>query len=270
MSDDTQHLLETAIEAAKKAGAYLLEHRGSLTSRDITEKQKNDFVTTVDKTSEKMIIEHLLSTFPDHSVLTEESGIQHRSGSVEWIVDPLDGTTNFIHNLPAFSLSIAARQDDDIIVGVIYNPVEEELFTARRGGGAFLNGRRIKVSQQIDFNRALLGTGFPHHSKYYLPQYLLSLGEIFYQSAGIRRMGSAAIDLCYTACGRYDGFWEAGLHIWDIAAGSLLIREAGGVVSDFNGKSDFLQNGFIIAGNKEIHRYLTRILSYHFKGAEDE
>jgi myo-inositol-1(or 4)-monophosphatase len=217
-----------------------------------------------------MIIEHILSQYPDHQILAEESGAQQSSGAFQWIVDPLDGTTNFVHNIPVFTVSIAVKHVGEIVAGAVYQPVEEEMFTAARGNGARLNGAPIRVSKKHDFSRAFLATGFPHHSKKHLPAFIRSFSDIFFYSAGVRRLGSAALDLCYTACGRFDAFWETGLSAWDVAAGSLIVQEAGGVVSDFWGDSNYLNSGFIVAGNSPIHKRLIDILSIYFEGHKND
>jgi myo-inositol-1(or 4)-monophosphatase len=250
MPEKVQQILKTAQEAARKAGRYLLDNRGRVDRETAGEKQKNDFVTEVDKTSEKMIIEHILSDFPDHQVLAEESGARQTSSAFQWIIDPLDGTTNFVHNIPVFTVSVA--------------------FTAVQDKGARLNGVPIRVSDTGDFSRAFLATGFPHHCKRRLPQFARAFSDIFFYSAGVRRLGSAALDLCYTACGRFDAFWETGLNAWDVAAGSLVVQEAGGLVSDFWGNSNYLDSGFIIAGNPVIHKRLVDILSIYFEGHRNE
>jgi myo-inositol-1(or 4)-monophosphatase len=270
MSEEVQQVLKIAEEAARKAGQYLLDNRGKADRETAGEKKKNDFVTEVDKTSEKMIIDHILSQYPDHRILAEESGAQQSSSAFRWIIDPLDGTTNFIHNISVFTVSVAVKRFDEVIAGVVFQPVENEMFTAAKGKGAQLNGVSIQVSKNRDFSRAFLATGFPHHSKRHLPQFIRSFSDIFFYSAGVRRLGSAALDLCYTACGRFDAFWETGLNAWDVAAGSLIVQEAGGVVSDFWGNSNYLDSGFIVAGNPAIQKRLIDILSIYFEGHRDE
>ena len=268
MSENPNQFLTVAISAAKEAGAYLLDRFGSLTADAIDEKQRNDFVTVVDKTSEELILKKIRQHFPDHQILAEESGDFSSQSRFRWFIDPLDGTMNFIRNIPFYAVSIAVQDGDRMAAGVVYNPSQNELFTAARGQGAFLNEDLIHVSQEPDFSRAFLATGFPHHSKNYIPQFTTAFSEVFARTAGVRRLGSAALDLCYTACGRFEGFWELGLNPWDIAAGSLLVEEAGGKVSDFQGKSSFLDSGFIIAASAKTHPYIQNILSTHFKGSK--
>lgn len=266
MSIETEQLLQTASEAAKKSGGYLLENLNKINPEEVDEKAKNDFVTFVDKTSEKIIIDHIRERYPGHSFLAEENG-QPKAvrGDYMWIIDPLDGTSNYIHGIPSFCISIAVKHKNHIVAGVVYDPLHNELFQAQGGKGAFLNGNPIHISNGGKMERAILATGFPHRKKQILPAYLLAFQEIFLKCSGVRRCGSAALDLCYTACNRYGGFWELGLSPWDVAAGSLMVQEAGGKVSDFRGEPNYMENGLIIAGNNIIHSVLKNILSYHFK-----
>lgn len=262
--------METAILAAQKAGAYLLENFGKLTPSQIAEKAANDFVSYVDQTSEKIILDIIRTRHPDHAIMAEEGGRSGTRSPYQWFVDPLDGTTNFVREIPFFSVSIAVRKANHLLAGVVFSPLQNELFAAARRAGATLNGRPVQVSAQTDFRRAFLATGFPHHAKFHLPDFIRAFNDIFYHSAGIRRLGSAALDLCYTACGRFDGFWEAGLNTWDLAAGSLIVEEAGGRVSDFWGGDSYLHSGFVIAAPPPIHHHLTTILTQYFRGRSHE
>lgn len=255
--------IDVAIEAVREAGAYLLEHKGSIKRDDVDEKARNDFVTFVDRNSEKLLIEKIRSAFPEHYILAEEGGQTDMDTNYRWIIDPLDGTKNFIQDVPFFCVSIALQKGPDMLVGVVYDPVHDELFSAEKGGGAYLNGQPIKVSHR-PFHQGIIATGFPFKYKAYLPQYLKTFQDIFLKCSGIRRCGSAALDLCYTAAGRFEGFWELGLSPWDIAAGSLLVKEAGGVVTDFWGTPSFLQSGFVIAGNEDVQQNIQEIVNYHF------
>lgn len=255
--------VKVAQEAARQAGQYLLENRGKLPQEVVDEKARNDFVTYVDRTSEQMIIERLRAVFPDHKILAEEGTARDQQADYRWIIDPLDGTKNYIQDVPMFSVSIALQKGREIVTGVIYHPVSGEMFTAEKGSGAYLNGNRIRVSER-PFSLALIATGFPFRYKQYLPTYLLAFEEIFLKCSGMRRCGSAALDLAYTAAGRFEGFWEIGLSIWDVAAGSLLVQEAGGVVSDFWGGERYLDTGFIIAGNQTSHQNLQKIIRTYF------
>lgn len=257
-------LLKTALAAAQLAGSYLLTQSGKLSAEQIREKSANDFVTEVDHTSEAQIIERIRQDFPDHHILAEESGATVADGNIQWIIDPLDGTMNYIRQIPFYAVSIAARQGNQLLAGVVYNPAQQECFHAIAGGGAYLNDVPIQVSTTDTLSRAFLATGFPHQRKRMLPLYSKTFNEVLHAAAGMRRIGSAALDMCYTACGRFDGYWELGLHPWDIAAGALLVTEAGGTVSDFRGNGDPLENGFMIAANSKIHRALQNIIQNHF------
>jgi myo-inositol-1(or 4)-monophosphatase len=257
-------MINIAIEAAKSASQILTKNFGKIKSEDIKEKDRNDFLTFVDTLAEKTIIDILLDNFPDHSILAEESGWRKQNSEFEWIIDPLDGTKNYISGVPNFSISIALRKNDQILLGVILDPVNNELFTTVKDEGAFLNGNKIRVSNRNQLERCLLGTGFPFKLKELLPQYINSFQDIFQLSSGIRRMGSAAIDLAYVAAGRFDGFWELGLSPWDMAAGSLMIEEAGGKISDFCGENSYINSGYIVATNGHIHEDLIQITRRHF------
>jgi myo-inositol-1(or 4)-monophosphatase len=257
-------MINIAIEAVKAASEILLDNFGKIVSEDIKEKNRNDFLTFVDTQAEKTIIKILLDNFPDHSILAEESGWQKQNSEFQWIIDPLDGTKNYISGVPNFSISIACRKNEDIILGVILDPVRDEEFTAVRNEGAYLNGSKLQVSQQMSMEKCLIGTGFPFKLKEFLPKYMKTFEDIFSRTSGIRRLGSAAIDLAYVAAGRFDGFWELGLSPWDMPAGSLMIEEAGGKTSDFWGEDFYLDSGYIVATNGHIHQKLIEITGSHF------
>jgi len=256
--------IDFATNIARTAGQYLLDHKGQISKDNIDEKGRNDFVTFVDHQSEKLIVKAIHGQYPSHEILAEEGSAITSTADYRWIIDPLDGTKNFIQDIPMFCVSIAMEFQSKIVVGVVYDPVHDELFSAESGGGAFLNGKAIHISSR-SISESLIATGFPFKYKNYLPQYLLCFEEIFLKCSGMRRCGSAAIDLCYTAMGKFDGFWELGLSIWDMAAGNLLVREAGGVVSDFLGEENYLHTGFILAGNPEVHQNLLEIAKNYFK-----
>jgi myo-inositol-1(or 4)-monophosphatase len=264
MSEQTQKFMDVAEKAANAAGRFLMDNLGKINPTDVEEKANNSFVTHVDKKSEEIIIDQIKAHFPDHSIVAEEGGKQQMKSDFTWLIDPLDGTTNFIQGLPHFSVSIAIQYQEQTIAGVVYNPNQNEFFSAQFDKGAYLNQKPISVNSETDFGRAILATGFPHQSKRYLPQYLPAFQEMMLKCSGIRRWGSAAMDLCYTACGRFSGFWELGLSPWDIAAGSLIVQEAGGIVTDFWGNSDYLKNGFVIAGSEAVWNQLKSILTFHF------
>ena len=260
-------MIDVAIEAAKVAGKILLENFGKVPQRDIDKKGESDFVTEVDRKSQQAIVDHIQKRYPGHLFLAEEALDLGKEGDYRWVIDPLDGTTNYIHGYPVFSISIALEFKGEIILGVIYDPLREELFSAVKGEGAFLNGERIRVSDTKEMADCLLATGFPFRAKRYLRSYLECFSRLFEEVSGIRRAGSAALDLAYVACGRFDGFWELMLGSWDVAAGSLLIQEAGGIVSDFKGGSNYMKSGNIIATNRFIHEKLLEIV-YSIFGKE--
>jgi myo-inositol-1(or 4)-monophosphatase len=250
--------IDTAIRAAKLAGQVILDHLGKISKKDISLKQTSDFVTTVDRESEKIIIDTIKEHFPGHLFLAEESLKECGKETYRWIIDPLDGTTNYIHGYPVFSVSIALEFEGEIILGVILDPLRNELFWAGKEAGAFLNGNPIKVSEVSILRESLITTGFPFRSKEMIDPYLKLFKNLFLMVSDLRRAGSAALDLAYLACGRCDGFYELGLSPWDIAAGSLLIQEAGGVVTDFGGGVHYLRTGNIVAGNPIVHQEIVR------------
>lgn len=259
-------MLNTAIKAARRAGSVIMRHLDRLERVVIETKGPNDFVTEVDRMAEAEIIGVLRSAYPNHAILGEESG-SHAGNDYRWIIDPLDGTTNFLHGLPQFSVSVALQHRDRLDQAVVFDPFRNELFTASRGDGAQMNERRIRVSQMKDLDRALLGTGFQFKSSEELDVWLKMLGAIIPKSSAIRRPGSAALDLAYVACGRYEGFWEFGLSAWDMAAGCLLVQEAGGMVSDFFGDQRFLDTGHVVAANPKIHPQILACIQPHVPAA---
>lgn len=246
-------MLNIAIQAASHAGKLIVRSMDSLDSENINSKARHDFVTRVDRVAEQQIVEIIHKAYPDHSILAEESGQQNHNEDYCWIIDPLDGTTNFIHGFPQFAVSIALQIKQKLEVAVVYDPLRQELFTANRGSGAYLNNRRIRVSGCQHFDAALLGTGFPFKKVALLPQYLEIFAELFPLCQGIRRAGAASLDLAYVAAGRLDAFWETDLKPWDIAAGALLVTEAGGVISDFYGKDQFIENGRVACATPRLH-----------------
>jgi len=260
-------MLNIAVRAARRASTLIirsLDRRGHL---QVDTKAQNDFVSEVDRQAEQAIIETLRKAYPDHAILAEESGFHQTNNENEWIIDPLDGTANFLHGHPQFSISIALRYRARIELALVYDPLREELFTASRGDGAFLNDRRIRVSSLNSLSGALLGTGFPFRIQHHLDTYLNTFRALFTEVADVRRAGSAALDLAYVAAGRLDGFWEIGLREWDFAAGSLLILEAGGLVGDFSGGNDYFKTGNIIAGNPKVFKGLVQTIQPHLPEA---
>ncbi len=246
--------LQIAIKAAKQAGEFIVERYNSLDEIGFTRKALFDYVTEIDAESEQLIIKTLRDAFPSHRILSEET-LKESSSNDEylWIIDPLDGTTNFIHKYPVFAISIALQYKDDIIIGAVYDPLRDELFTAEKGRGAFLNGQRIFVSRRNSIEDAIITTGFPFRAKDRINDYLEVFKSLFLRCSDLRRAGSAALDLAYTASGRCEGFFELGLSAWDVAAGSLLVEEAGGMVSDFKGGGEYLSTGDIVAATPAIH-----------------
>jgi len=244
-------MLNTAVSAARAAGRITTRAWGRQDRAGTREKARNDFVSEVDLSAEQAIVQTLRRAYPSHGILAEEGGSQPGDDYV-WIIDPLDGTTNYLREIPQYAISIALQHKGRLEQGVVYDPLKEELFTATRGAGAFLNSRRIRVADRKDLNGALLGTGIPFREGQDLERYLRSLRHLIPGTAGIRRPGSAALDLAWVACGRFDGFWEMGLQPWDMAAGVLLVQEAGGLVSDWQGGSDVLRRGDVVAGNPKI------------------
>lgn len=258
---DLAGVLDHSVRAAKIAGKILMDHFGTLQPDEIKNKTAFDFVTEVDTASERAIIRFLRKHYPEHAVYAEESGKSERQSDFQWLIDPLDGTKNYIHSFPLFSVSISLRYKDRLLTGVVYAPLLREMFTAITGQGAFLNDRPIRVSQTKKMADCFLSTGFPHGAKNYLDTYLKTFRELFLQVSAVRRAGSAALDLAYTACGRFDGFWEFKLNPWDIGAGVLLIREAGGVITDPLGGNDFFDSGNLIAGNPLVHKKMLDMIA---------
>lgn len=260
-------MLTVALNAARKA-ARLAEQAAERLDKVVVEsKSRNDFVTQVDHAVEKEIIYHLRKAYPDHAIRGEESGLHEGSADTEyeWLIDPIDGTTNFIHGIPHFAVSIACLHKGRVEHAVIVDPMKREEFTATRGKGAQLNGRRIRVSERQGLEGALIGTGIPFSGFIleHIEPYLACLQEITGQTAGIRRPGSAALDLAYVAAGRFDGFWEIGLKPWDIAAGVLLIKEAGGFVSDLKGGESYLESGNLTTGTPKVFKALVQATQKH-------
>ena len=255
-------MLTIAVKAARRAGGIISRASQDIDLLTVKHKNHNDFVSEVDRAAEDAIINILHEAYPDHAILAEESGSQGDS-EYQWIIDPLDGTTNFLHGFPQYAVSIALAHKGVLSQAVIYDPVHNDLFTASRGRGAYLNDRRLRVSKRLYLKDTLIGTGFPYTDYTHLDTYMAMLRDMMQKTAGVRRPGSAALDLAYTAAGRLDGFWEIGLRPWDIAAGCLLVQEAGGLVGDFLGNENYLQSGNIMAGNPKIFGQLLQTLAPH-------
>lgn len=255
-------ILNVMVQAAMKAGRSLSRDFGEVQNLQVSLKGPGNYVSQADRKAEDIIYTELARARPGYGFLMEERGAvagdddQHR-----WIVDPLDGTTNFLHGIPIFSISIALERQGQLVAAVIYNPAMDELYTAERGGGAFMNDRRLRVAARTKLSDAVVGCGIPHLGRGHHGNFLVELRNVMNEVAGVRRMGSAALDLAYVAAGRMDGYWETGLSAWDIAAGLLLVREAGGFASEPDGGQDMLDSGNVVAGNETIHRALVKTLS---------
>ncbi|MBE7938967.1 MULTISPECIES: inositol monophosphatase family protein [Ramlibacter] len=270
MSSPNLHpMLNVAVKAARAAGAIINRAALDVEAVRVSQKQVNDFVTEVDHASEAAVIETLLGAYPDHAIWAEESGKTHgRQGSDHvWIIDPLDGTTNFIHGFPVYCVSIALMVRGKIEQAVIYDPTRNDLFTATKGRGAYMNERRMRVSKRTDLRQSLISTGFPFRPGDNFNNYLRMMSDVMTRTAGLRRPGAAALDLAYVAAGFCDGFFETGLSPWDVAAGSLLVTEAGGLVGNFTGEPEFLEQKECVAGNPRIYGQLVNILGRYSKFA---
>ncbi|MFH1886771.1 MAG: inositol monophosphatase family protein [Pseudomonadota bacterium] len=256
---DLEPVRHTALAAAREAGALLLDRLGR--ARVVKMKGAIDLVTEADLASEKIILETISRAFPDHAILAEEKGARAGKSPYTWIVDPLDGTTNYSHGLPLFAISIALALETDILFGLVYNPASGELFTAEKGKGAFLNGRSIRVSNQGEISGSLLVTGFPYNLATMMDELMGRFNRCLAASQGVRRLGSAALDLCFVACGRFEGFWEQNLHPWDTAAGIRIVEEAGGRVTTFGLESFAPDKKEILATNGRIHELLSSVIT---------
>ena len=262
-------MLTVAVRAARRAGRIINRASLDLDQLQVARKQRNDFVTEVDHASEQAIIDTLLTAYPDHAILAEESGHTAGKGVAKafheaehlWVIDPLDGTTNFIHGFPQYAISIALMQRGVVTQAVVYDPNRDELFTASKGSGAFLNDRRIRVSKRTRLDEALVGTGFPYRQLDHVDEYLRLFKLVTERAAAVRRPGAAALDLAYVACGRYDAFFEFGLAPWDVAAGSLLITEAGGLIGDFNGDADYIFSEQVVAAAPKVFAAMLNLLN---------
>lgn len=260
--------LNIAIKAARRAGQVINRASLDIGQLKISNKQQNDFVTEVDRSAEAAIIDTLREAYPAHAILAEETG---RSGpqdsEYQWIIDPLDGTTNFIHGFPQYAVSIALSHKGTLTQAVVYDPGRNELFTATKGAGAYLNDKRIRVARRDRLEEALIGTGFPYRVFDHVDAYLEIFKEMIRRTAGVRRPGAASLDLAYVACGRLDGFWEFGLSPWDMAAGALLITEAGGLVADLAGEPNYLATGNIIGGTPKVFSQILQVVAAHRSAA---
>lgn len=259
-------MLNVALKAARKAGEVIESAFERLDLVNVEEKGRNDFVSEVDRKAEAEVIYHLKKAYPDHKFLGEESGESGNPDSeYEWIIDPLDGTTNFLHGIPHFAVSVGCRRKGKLEHAIVLDPIKREEFTASRGKGASVNGRRMRVSTRNGMDGALIGTGVPFNgfALEHIDEFLLTLKEVAGLTAGIRRQGSAALDLAYVAAGRFDGFWEMNLKPWDMAGGVLLLKESGALVSDFQGGNKFMESGHIVAATPKVFKPLLSIVGKH-------
>ncbi|MDE2394938.1 MAG: inositol monophosphatase [Burkholderiales bacterium] len=272
MSQAALHpMLNIAIKAARAAGSIINRAALDLEVLKVGVKGPNDYVSEVDRAAEKAIIDVLLEAYPGHGILAEESGREHGAKHSEftWIIDPLDGTTNFLHGFPVYAVSIALAHRNQVQQAVVYDPTRNDLFYASRGRGAFLNDRRLRVSKRIRLAEALIGTGFPFRKGDNFKRYVKMFEEVMQSCAGLRRPGAAALDLCYVAAGYYDGFFETGLNPWDVAAGSLMITEAGGLIGNFTGEADYLFQREVVAGTPKIYGQLVQMLTPYTRVIKD-
>jgi myo-inositol-1(or 4)-monophosphatase len=261
MSLNLPLLLEKSASLVKEVGAYIRTERLSFSQDSIEHKGLNNLVSYVDKTAEEQLVKGLSNICPDAGFETEEATIANTYSGLRWIIDPLDGTTNFMHGVPVFSISVALADNDDLLLGLVYEINTHELFTAYQKGGAFLNGKRISVTQNKVLGQSLLATGFPYTEFEQLDAYMDILKKFMKESHGVRRLGSAAVDLAYVACGRFDAFFEFNLNPWDVAAGALIVQEAGGSVTEFSGGEKYMKNRTIVASNTLLHPNMLEILN---------
>lgn len=259
-----QEIVASTIDAVKLAASFIQAEIGNIQQNDIETKSLNSLVTYVDKSSEKILVNKLQKIIPTATFLTEENTIATSKGEWQWIIDPLDGTTNFIHQVPVFAISVALQHNDEIVLGVVYELNKNECFYATKNNGAYLNGNRIYVSKTATLADSLIATGFPYYDFDWLENYMIVFKQLMTSTRGIRRLGSAATDLCYTACGRFDAYFEYSLAPWDVAAGALILKEAGGKVFDFNAGNNWLHGKQIIAGNAAVTTQLQTIIQKDF------
>ena len=272
MSQALHPMLNIAVKAARAAGSIINRAALDLEVIKVGSKGPKDFVSEVDRRAEEIIIQILLEAYPGHGILAEESGREHGAKDSEylWIIDPLDGTTNFLHGFPVYAVSIALAHRGVVQQAVVYDPTRNDLFFSSKGRGAFLNDRRLRVSKRLRIADALIGTGFPFRKGDNFKRYVKMFEEVMQSCAGLRRPGAAALDLCYVAAGYYDGFFETGLSPWDVAAGSLIITEAGGLIGNFTGESDYLYQREVVAGNPKVYGQLVQILAPYTRVIKDD
>lgn len=262
-----QNICEKSLPIIKEVGQFIKAEAGKVSIQDIEHKALNDLVSYVDKTAEQMLVKGLLEVLPESTFLTEEKTIEQKQGDWKWIIDPLDGTTNFLHQIPPYSVSVALQYKEKTVIGIVYECVGEELFYAWENGGAFLNGKTIQVSTAETLLSSVVALGFVPGKHDWMKDFLQFFNHLIENSQGVRRHGSAATDLVYTACGRFDAYCECGINAWDVAAGAFIVQEAGGTVTDFKGGDDFIFGRSIIASNSKIQQEILEILQAHFRTA---
>ena len=260
-----EKICNQVIPIVEQSGRFIRQELGRVSGEDIEEKGLNSLVSYVDKTAEEQLVEGLGQLLPGSVFLTEEDTVDNQSGDLQWIIDPLDGTTNFLFQLPVFSISVALQREEQTVLGLVYEINRQECFYAWQGGGARLNGRPIRVSRRAPLEQSLLATGFPYHDYSRMQAYFQVFEHFMRHTRGIRRFGSAAVDLAYVACGRFDGFFEYGLNPWDVAGGGFIVREAGGMVCDFRGGEEYLDGGEIIAANPPVGKEMLEVIKRAFE-----
>ncbi len=266
MEKDWQSLLKHASLIVQEAGTYIRSEWGNVRAEQIEDKSLNSLVSYVDRTAEQKLVKGLSHLLPEATFLTEEDTVENQDSPIQWIIDPLDGTTNYLHGVPFFVVSVGLRVDEILKIGIIYEPIRDELFSAVQGNGSFLNGTPIRVSRAKNIQDALLATGFPYYDYKHTRAYLSVLAHFMENARGIRRCGAAALDLAYVACGRFDAFFEYSLNPWDVAAGILLVQEAGGKLGDFRGGNDFLFGKELIATNETLFPQVDQVIRNAFGG----
>jgi myo-inositol-1(or 4)-monophosphatase len=265
MTQDLAQLCTTACDLVKQAGTFIRNEAAGFKAAAVEEKSFNQLVSYVDETAEKMLVTGLSELLPEAGFITEEATIATDKKEYMWVIDPLDGTTNFIHGLPVYSVSVGLMHQDKTIMGIVYEINRDELFYAWQNSPAYLNGKIIRVKQEGELRNTLLATGFPYYDFDIMQQYLNTLNELMKTTRGMRRMGSAAVDLAYVACGRFDGFFEYGLNAWDVCGGAFIVQQAGGIVTDFRGSDDYIFGKTIVAGSSSIHNPLLNVVQQHFE-----
>lgn len=264
----SEEIISKAIQIVKEVGFYIKEELGKVQDRDIEEKELNSLVSYVDKTAEEKLVPVLADLIPGCSFITEEETVdQTGGGNYEWIIDPLDGTSNFLHQIPYFAVSVALRKEDEVVFGVVYNIMHDECFHAQKGKGAYMNDRKIHVSKTVSLDKAILATGFPYSNEVNTDPLVECIRYWTKNARGIRRLGAAALDLCYVACGRLDFYYETTINIWDIAAGVIIVQEAGGSISDFHGEDDYFDKKMVIASNGQFHEEIKSVIDQCYSKA---